>query len=127
MALSLVALVNKQVVGTAVFSNVTIQTNDGHIDSVALAPLAVRPAYQRSGVGTALVREGLRICSLRGTSAVLVLGDPAYYQRFGFSAALGEHIKSPWSGPAWMALEVIDGALRNVEGSVTYPDAFNSV
>ncbi|MDQ6780002.1 MAG: N-acetyltransferase [Candidatus Eremiobacteraeota bacterium] len=124
---SLVAVHEAQVVGSVILSDVTIQTDGWSIAAVALAPLAVRPAHQRQGIGAALVRESLRLCTQHGKAAALVLGDPSYYRRFGFSSALAAPIKSPWSGPAWMALELIPEVLRDVKGSVAYPDAFQDV
>lgn len=124
---SLVAVVDDRVVGNVVFSNLPIRTAYGEIDAVSLAPIAVMPVNQARGVGIALIEEGLEICKHCGKRAVLVLGDPKYYQRFGFSSALAMNIKSPFLGPSWMALELVSDALRDVEGSVTFPEAFAEV
>jgi putative acetyltransferase len=61
----------------------------------ALAPLAVRPGLQRSGVGAALVRAGLDSAREFGAHGVLVLGDPGYYGRFGFSRDAAAQVDSP--------------------------------
>ena len=124
---SLVAVVDGRIGGNIVFSELPIRTEECVIDAAALAPLAVVPELQRRGIGTALVTEGLRACRTRRKAAVLVLGDPSYYERFGFSAAAAQNIRGPYSGPGWMALELATGALDGVEGSVTYPDAFADV
>lgn len=92
----------------------------------ALAPLAVRPSRQRSGVGAALVRAGLEAARDFGAHGVLVLGDPAYYPRFGFAAATAGQVRSPFSGrPAFMALALEPGAFE-APLDVVYPDAFSA-
>ena len=92
----------------------------------ALAPLSVRPDRQRSGLGSALVRTGLERAPEFGASGVLVLGDPAYYGRFGFSSERAARVACPFSGlPALQALDLdetaFDGPL-----TVAYPDAFGA-
>jgi putative acetyltransferase len=90
---------------------------------MCLAPLAVAPARQRSGVGSALVNSAVRIASERGVGAVFVLGDPAYYGRFGFSPIFGGGIDPPVPlreeyERGWMALELTPGSLDGVRGVV---------
>ena len=83
--LSLVATIDERVVGYILFTPVTIEpAADRRI--AGLAPMAVRPEYQRSGVGSQLIRAGLEECRRSGYSAVVVLGHPEYYPRFGFLA-----------------------------------------
>ncbi len=126
---SLVAIVDGNVVGSIIFSSLPIETHDGVIAAAVLAPMAVLPEYQRGGIGTALVSEGLQICRKRGLAAVLVRGHPEYYPRFGFSPELAADIGSNYSVPrtAWMALELVPNVLRGVAGKVTYPDPFDEV
>ncbi|XZG69652.1 GNAT family N-acetyltransferase [Chitinibacteraceae bacterium HSL-7] len=79
-----------------------------------LAPLAVQPAWQRQGVGAALVRHGLEALKASGVAYVFVYGDPAYYGRFGFSAELARHFVPPYplSQPhGWQALALGDAAV----------------
>ena len=121
---SLVAETAGRIVGHVLFSRLPIETARGTVEALSLAPLAVHPACQRSGIGSRLVREGLRICRERGHRIVVVLGHPEYYPRFGFSPALAERLKSPYSGAAFMALELVPGALDGVEGEVRYPPPF---
>jgi putative acetyltransferase len=125
--LSLVAEVNDRVVGHILFSALPIATDCGIVDALALAPLAVVPAYQRQGIGSALVREGLRVCREEGHRIVVVLGHPEFYPRFGFSARMAERLKAPFSGPAFMAAELVPEALGDVEGEVRYPPPFAGV
>jgi len=120
---SLVAEHAGELIGHICFSELPIRTANGSIAAVSLAPMAVRPGRQRTGVGSRLVRAGLEAC--RAThAAVLVLGHADYYPRFGFSAELARRIASPFSGPSWMVLELKPGALAGIEGSVQYPAAF---
>jgi putative acetyltransferase len=124
--LSLVAEEDGQVIGHILFSDLPIATQASTVHALALAPMAVLPARQRQGVGSRLVREGLRACAAAGHRAVVVLGHPDYYPRFGFSARLAERLKAPFSGPAFMALELVPGALENVTGEVRYPPPFGT-
>ncbi len=90
----------------------------------ALGPLAVRPDMQGSGTGDRLTRVGLETAREYGAHAVVVLGHPTYYPRFGFSAEAAGKVACPYSGlPAFMALALEDGALDQ-RVTVAYPDAF---
>jgi putative acetyltransferase len=122
--LSLVAEMNGQVVGHMLFSELPIIAADRTIAALALAPLAVLPENQRQGIGAALIRYGLEACLAQGASIVVVLGHPHYYRRFGFSSKLAELLSSPFSGEAWMAMELLPGALEGVAGRVIYPRPF---
>lgn len=110
-------------VGHLLFSALPIDSPRGLVDAVALAPLSVLPGRQHQGIGAALTRFGLEACRRQGRAAVVVLGHPGYYPRFGFSAAAAAHLKAPFSGPAFMALELVPGALRDA-GAVHYAPAF---
>ena len=125
VVVSLVALVEGAIVGHVLFSRLAIRANAGVLSGVALAPLAVLPAFQRSGIGSALVREGIRRLRDRGEAIAIVLGDPEYYTRFDFSAELARPLRSRYAGPAFMALEIRRGALDDVAGDVKYPAAFD--
>jgi putative acetyltransferase len=86
--------------------------------------LAVLPDFQRREIGALLVTEGLRILRDRGRTAVIVLGHPGYYGRFGFSAEPARKLAGPFKGENFMALELVSGALDGLVGSVRYPAAF---
>lgn len=124
-----VAEENGRIVGHILFSRIHIETESGQIPAIALAPMAVLPEYQKRGIGSALVQRGLEECKRLGHAIVIVLGHPAYYPRFGFSAALAKSLECPYGdcGEAWMALELIPGALHGVRGKVVYPPAFEGV
>ena len=91
LTLSLVAEVHGRLVGHIVFSPVSI--SDGTPDWYGLGPVSVLPEYQRRGVGTALIRQGLaRLRDLKARGCCLV-GHPQYYRRFGFENAPGLVLK----------------------------------
>ena len=125
---SLVAVEDERVVGHILFSELTIVTGHSDVSAATLAPLAVIPERQRAGVGSALTRRGLEICRERGRAAVVLVGHPAYYPRFGFSSEMAKAIRSPYSGAgeAWMATELTPGAL-STGGEARFPAAFDLV
>ena len=127
VVVSLAAVEANQIVGHILFSRLPIHTSTVVISAVALAPMGVIPDRQRQGIGSALVREGLRECRAAGERIVIVLGHPEYYPRFGFSSALASRLRSPFSRNAFMARELESGALAGVSGEVRYPPAFDLV
>jgi putative acetyltransferase len=124
--ISLVAEIDGHVVGHVLFSDLPIISPGGRVEALSLAPLAVAPSHQRRGIGSVLVREGLRACRDAGYEIVVVVGHPEFYPRFGFSAVLAERLESPFSGPAFMAVELVPGALGGVTGEVRYPPPFEA-
>ncbi len=120
---SLVAELDGEVVGHLLFSSLPIAHEDGTIRGAALAPLCAAPARQGQGVGSALVRAGIEACIGLGLEAIVVLGQPGYYARFGFSAEAAREIRSPYSGgPAFMALSLKPGP--GLRGEARYAPAF---
>jgi putative acetyltransferase len=79
--------------------------------ALALAPVAVRAGRQRQGVGSMLVRGAIEEGRRRGFDALLVVGDPGYYGRFGFSAEAAMPLASPFAGPHFMLLRLTDAEL----------------
>ena len=133
--LSLVALRDGVVVGHILFSPIDIVRDGGDLPAialapaVALAPMAVRPAYQRQGIGSALVRAGLEACRRAGHRIVVVLGHAEYYPRFGFTPAGQRGVRAPFEVPdeAFMVLSLVDGGLDDVAGVVQYPAPFSDL
>jgi putative acetyltransferase len=126
--LSLVATIDDRVVGHILFTPVTI---DPPVASriAGLAPMAVRPGHQRSGIGGQLIRAGLEACRRSGYAAVVVLGHPEYYPRFGFAPAHTFRLTCEFPSPpeAFMAMELEGGALSRVHGLVRYQPQFAEV
>jgi putative acetyltransferase len=126
---SLVAEMEGQIVGHILFSEVTVETNPRNIKLIGLAPLAVAPAHQRSGIGAHLTRAGLAACRAAGYDAAIVLGHPEYYPRFGFVPASRFGITSEYKvrDEVFMALELYPGALTECAGLAQYQPEFNEV
>jgi putative acetyltransferase len=125
--LSLVAEKAGQVVGHILFSDLPIITGVGTVPALALAPMAVLPEFQNQGIGSTLVRSGLDECRQRGHQIVLVLGHPHFYRRFGFSSEQARRLESPYAGEAFVAVELVPGALDGVMGQVQYPPPFEGL
>lgn len=121
----LVALAQGKPVGHVMFSALVCAPPDRRL--AALAPVAVLPERQRTGIGGMLIRAGLDLCRQRGIDAVTVLGDPAYYRRFGFAQETARNLESVYSGVAFMALELREKALKDGRWKLTYPRAFETV
>lgn len=125
--LSLVAFTNGNSIGHILFFPVNIVDGDRQIPSLSLAPMAVDPDFQQKGVGSQLVRYGLNQSKEAGFHSVIVLGHPRFYPRFGFLPASRWNITAPWEVPdeAFLALELVPGALEGVSGCVAYSHVFN--
>ena len=125
---SLVAEVDGATVGHILFSPVSLAEHP-QLKVMGLGPMAVAPRHQRKGVGSALVRKGLEQCRQLGYRAVVVLGHPEYYPRFGFVPASKFAIRSEYDVPenVFMIAELEAGALRGVSGLIRYDEAFASV
>jgi putative acetyltransferase len=126
--ISLVAEVDRLIVGHVLFSELPILGGTEAFPALALAPMAVLPEYQRQGIGSQLLRCGLETCREHGHRIIVVLGHPNFYRRFGFSSELARQLDSPFSGMAsFMAMELVEGALNGVSGKVQYPPPFGVV
>lgn len=128
--LSLVAELDGKVIGYILFTKISIVAEDGITnESLALAPMAVLPAYQNKGVGVELVKAGLDAARKSGYTSVIVLGHHTYYPRFAFRPAAEWYINAPFNVPsdAFMALELVPGSLKEVRGTVVYAKPFNQV
>jgi putative acetyltransferase len=126
-AVELVAVEDGAIIGHILFSALTTMVDDDAVPTLSLAPMCVHPERQRTGIGTVLVETGLDMARDREWQAVVVLGHPDYYPRFGFSAELASGLDSPFEGDSFMALELVPGALDGEDGLVVYPAAFGLV
>jgi putative acetyltransferase len=122
--LSVVAEVDGQLIGHVLFSRLTVDTAQGALAAVALAPMAVLPSHQGLGVGSKMVHHGLDKLRERGEGIVIVLGHKKYYPRFGFSSEKASSLTSPFPPEFFMALELTQDALAGIQGAVRYPSAF---
>lgn len=127
--ISLVALVNAQVVGHIFFSPVSIESEKSTFTALGLAPMAVLPQYQRQGIGSALVQEGLKECQRIGYDVVVVIGHKDYYPRFGFVSAKQKGLRCEYDVPddVFMVAKLKPEALAGRQGLVKYHLEFKNV
>ena len=124
--LVLIAENGTNIVGSIIFSAVEVRGSEG-IVAYILAPLAVASAFQRRGIGRALIDRGLQMLKDRGTDLVFVLGDPKYYSRYGF--APHHHVSPPYELPyreAWMAIALKEKALELARGQIRCARSLNA-
>ena len=122
---SLVAEADGELLGHVVLTPARLDPPDPECRGAALGPLAVCPPYQGRQIGARLVLAGLEACRDAEIGWVAVLGDPAYYSRFGFRPASEFGLSDPWNGgSAFQALELKTGCLLGEAGLVQYPPAF---
>lgn len=127
--LSLVAEIEGQIVGHILFTPASINYKDKSFDVAGLAPMAVLPKFQKRGVGKALVNKGLELLHDTVYNAVIVLGHPEYYPKFGFEPASKYSIIYELEVPdeAFLVLELKEDALKNVNGLAKYQPEFNEL
>ena len=116
------------IVGHILFSRVQVAgCTPGSV--LGLAPMAVLPEHQSTGIGSDLVRRGLLACRAYGAVACVVLGHPAYYPRFGFQPAdtFGLHCQYDVPREAFMAHELVTAALSEASGLVRYAPEFQDL
>ena len=124
LSISLVAVVDDRVVGHVAFSPVT--TGDGKT-GLGLGPLAILEEHRCHGIGSHLVRTGLLACQTADYGWAVVLGDPAYYSRFGFKPATSFGLSDEFQGGIhFQAIELIPGQLTKDAGVVRYAPEFNA-
>ncbi|MBA2588692.1 MAG: N-acetyltransferase [Alphaproteobacteria bacterium] len=116
--ISLVAMENDLVTGHVLFSRMRAPAR-----ALGLAPVAVLPAFRRQGVAARLIEAGLRMAAEQGWEMVFVLGDPAYYQRFGFGTGQARDFISPYAGEHFMVRALVADAPR--AGNADYAAAFS--
>jgi putative acetyltransferase len=125
--LSLVAIVNKRPIGHILFSPAEIVGEGRTLRGMGLAPMAVLPEYQRQGIGSELVKNGIERLSGKGCPFIIVLGHAEYYPRFGFEPAGRYGVKSEWEVPeAVFKILVLDrSAMLDISGVAVYRPEFS--
>jgi putative acetyltransferase len=108
--------------GHIAFSPLALR-DSSEVRCCALAPLAVTPPFQKQGIGSALVRRGLARLKDDGYDLVVVLGDPKYYARFGFTPQLARRLKTPYDGPYLQTLAFSERG-KEAHGPASYVRAF---
>lgn len=119
LVFSLVAVDDDTVVGHAVFSRMKAP-----FPALALGPVAVLHEYRRTGIGSRLIRQGIARSEAAGWLGIFVLGDPAFYRRFGFDAGKASGFISPYAGPYLMALPFGRSELPTSTGIIQHAPAF---
>ncbi len=124
LVISLVKVIDEQIVGHIAFSPVTIEGSD--VVGLGLAPVAVKPDHQRHGFGRELIEAGLLACREHDAPFVVVLGEPAYYTPFGFQPATNFDLDNEYGvGDEFMALEFTLGSLSG--GTAKYCQQFQEL
>lgn len=116
---SLIARSGAEIAGHAMFSRMRAP-----FPALGLAPVSVSKDFRRQGIAAALIEDGLARAAEAGWQGIFVLGDPAYYTRFGFSAGTASGFQSPYAGPYLMARPLGARVLPETRGRVEYAPAF---
>jgi putative acetyltransferase len=123
---SLVAVKEDKILGHALFSKAFVVHKGRRFKCLALGPIAVLPEHQRKGIGKALIAEGFERAKEVGFGAVVVLGDPAYFEQFGFKPSSVYKVRCSFSpSPEYfMVKEISRNAMRGIIGTVQYAREF---
>jgi putative acetyltransferase len=120
---SLVAEEREEIIGHVLLSRKRVRGDGRDYRALGLAPIGVLPDRQNEGIGSTLVRAAIERVRRLGEELVFLLGEPAYYGRFGFRADVAAPFASPYAGPHLMALKLLDVPLP-ASGQADYPPAF---
>ncbi len=126
--LSMVAELGGEIIGHIILTKIKIVNGSQSFDSLALAPVSVKPDYQNKGIGGQLILQAHAKAIELGYKSVVLLGHQSYYPRFGYEKASKFGIKLPFDVPDenCMAIELLEGGLEGVSGLVEYPKEFTS-
>jgi predicted N-acetyltransferase YhbS len=124
--LSIVEEYDGKIVGHILLTKITIDDDGKIYDSLALAPVSVKPEFQKKGIGGCLILESHKEAKRFGYKSIILLGHEKYYPRFGYQMTSNFGIKLPFNAPdeCCMAIELIEGGLKGVSGTVVYPKEF---
>ncbi len=120
--LALVAEEDKKLIGHIMLTKTAIASEESKVEALLIAPLSVALEYRNRGVGSKLLEKSVEIAKKLGYTAVFVVGDPAYYGRFGFRSSVNFGIRHVPAipDPYVMAIELSSGVLAGVNGTVTF-------
>lgn len=121
---SLVAEDGNEIVGHVMLSRMAVEDEGRRYRALGLGPVAVMPARQRQGIGSALIEDALRRAEAQGEEFVFLLGEPSYYRRFGFTAEAAAPFASPYAGPYFMAKAFVE---LPTKGEAEYATAFGKL
>lgn len=124
--LSIVAEFRGEIVGHILLSRIKIRNEKKTFDSLALAPVSVKPKFQNKGIGGQLIEESHSIAKTLGYQSIVLLGHKNYYPRFGYELCSKYGIKIPFEAPDenCMAIELVENGLNGINGIVQYANAF---
>ncbi len=122
VACELVAERNGDAVGHILLSRLAVPEN-----CLALAPVSVAPSLQRKGIGSLLIRQAITRATSENRTAIFVLGEPAYYRRFGFCVKKAERFETDYPKAFFMVLELRPGALERLAGKIVYAAPFGNL
>lgn len=127
--LSLVATIDNKIVGYILFTKILVIDEDKEVPSLALAPMAVHPDYQKQGIGTHLIHHGFSKARELGYKSAIVLGHAEYYPKFGFVPTSKWLIKPPYHVPenSFLGIELIENGLSGVKGIVRFSKEFEQI
>ncbi|WDP89581.1 MAG: N-acetyltransferase [Desulfobacter sp.] len=128
--LSLVAVEDNKLVGHVLFTKVDVAQSPVPVSARILAPLAVLPEVQKTGIGGLLIEAGFNRLKQSGVDLVFVLGHPDYYPRSGFTPAGAQGYEAPYPIPeehagAWMVIELSAGMTGRAGGRVRCSNVLN--
>ena len=125
--LSMIAEIDGKIVGHILLTKLKIKNQSNEFDSLALAPVSVKPEFQGKGIGGKLIVESHKKAKELGYKSIVLLGHEKYYPRFGYEQADKYRIELPFEVPKenCMVIELVEGGLNGVNGMVEYPKEFN--
>lgn len=117
---------NGNIAGHILFTKLQIVNDSESFESLALAPVSVKPEFQNQGIGGQLIREGHRIARELGYQSVILIGHEKYYPKFGYEKTSNFGISFSFDIPEenGMAVELVTDGLKNRKGIVKYPKEF---
>ncbi|SIT24857.1 Predicted N-acetyltransferase YhbS [Chryseobacterium ureilyticum] len=117
---------NGNIAGHILFTKLKIVNGSESFESLALAPVSVKPEFQNQGIGGQLIREGHDIAGKLGYQSVILIGHEKYYPKFGYEKTSNFGISFPFDIPEenGMAIELVPDGLKNRKGIVKYPKEF---